>query len=74
MIDYKYMIWSKENLKYLKKCGYVEVETLFLFPNIITIRGNNYFQDSIDIIDYPTEKFVTLQDIRDIKLNSILNH
>ena len=68
------MIWSPENLEYLRINSYVKKDSVFSFPNIITIEGNTYIEDSIDIFHFPKEdKFLTIEDIRDSKLNQILS-
>ena len=74
MRNQKYMIWSTENLEYLRLNSYVKEKSPFSFPNIITIKGNTYIEDSIDVFHFPSEdKFLTIEDIRDCKLNQILS-
>lgn len=70
----KYMIWNHENLEYLRLNSYQKKQSIFSFPNIITIKGNTYMEDSIDVFNFPKEdKFLTIQDLRDNKLNQILS-
>lgn len=74
MQNQKYMIWSPENLEYLSTSTYVKKDSIFSFPNIITIEGNTYIEDAIDVFNFPSEdKFLTIEDIRDSKLNQILS-